>query len=91
MDQDQLRFDIAALLEQRRRSIDLAQASMRREHELFQYWRDDPKNDAKYRLWNQQKKATESAVRMFHEANTKYAEACVMMLPESERGRSETA
>ena len=77
MDQDQLRFDVAALLEQRQRAIDLAQASLRREHELFQYWLDDPKNDAKYRLWKQQKKATEYAITTFAEANTKYAEACV--------------
>ena len=91
MDQDQLRFDIAALLERRQRAIDLAQASLRREHELFQYWRGDPRNDAKYRLWTEQKRVSEHAITIFDAANTKYAEACVKILPESEKGTSHSA
>ena len=77
MDQDQLRFDVVLLLEQRQRAIDLANASIRREHELFQYWHNDPNNQAKHQLWVEQKKVSEQAISVFDEANTRYVEACV--------------
>ncbi|HLG97238.1 MAG TPA: hypothetical protein VKX49_13085 [Bryobacteraceae bacterium] len=91
MDQDQLRFDIAALLEQRQRTIDLAHASLCREHELFMYWQDDPTNETKRQLWLKQKKISEEAVNVFDHANTRYVKACVKMLPELERGASQTS
>lgn len=91
MDQDELRFDIAVLLEQRQRAIDLAQGSLRRELELFRYWLDDLKNETKRQRWLKQKAISEQATNMFNQASKRYLEACVKILSEPQKGRNRTA